>query len=279
MANKRGLPRINMQITRFNLSFMLLVLSFGYQSSIYGMEATRYNIAPNRTNCMLLKTKLESAKGGAKILKKKAKKLQKRFRVVLEECKAKKLEMGAQAKLSAAAMARTKFICAQIAPSILSAVTDPTFTVKEGMQRIQGVATPSFEAEIKEQKKNWLGLHQGGQQIAYTRKLYLETLISILKIAELQTSFISLDEEIKNTKRRANVIEKVIQPKLERTIQHIENEIAESERENYYRYKKIKQKKQAEMDLAESEKKEWERNNLSNQEENMDASDSEDILF
>jgi V-type H+-transporting ATPase subunit D len=59
----------------------------------------------------------------------------------------------------------------------------------------------------------------------------------------LQTSFVTLDEVIKITNRRVNAIEHVIIPRIERTVSYISAELDEREREEFYRLKKIQEKK------------------------------------
>ncbi|KAJ7344717.1 hypothetical protein JRQ81_000667 [Phrynocephalus forsythii] len=61
----------------------------------------------------------------------------------------------------------------------------------------------------------------------------------------IQTSFVTLDEAIKITNRRVNAIEHVIIPRIERTLSYIITELDEREREEFYRLKKIQEKKKA----------------------------------
>jgi len=58
-----------------------------------------------------------------------------------------------------------------------------------------------------------------------------------------QISFVTLDEVIKTTNRRVNAIEHVIIPKIERTLAYIISELDELEREEFYRLKKVQDKK------------------------------------
>uniref|UniRef100_A0A8C6EEX4 V-type proton ATPase subunit D n=1 Tax=Microcebus murinus TaxID=30608 RepID=A0A8C6EEX4_MICMU len=58
----------------------------------------------------------------------------------------------------------------------------------------------------------------------------------------IETSFVTLDEAIKITNRRVNAIEHVIIP-IERTLAYIITELDEREREEFYRLKKIQEKK------------------------------------
>ncbi len=52
-----------------------------------------------------------------------------------------------------------------------------------------------------------------------------------------------LDEVIKVTNRRVNAIEHVIIPKIENTIHYITSELDEQDREEFFRLKKVQQKK------------------------------------
>ena len=65
----------------------------------------------------------------------------------------------------------------------------------------------------------------------------------LVELASLQTSFVTLDEVIKITNRRVNAIEHVIIPKIERTLAYIITELDELEREEFFRLKKVQDKK------------------------------------
>ena len=64
-----------------------------------------------------------------------------------------------------------------------------------------------------------------------------------MELASLQTSFITLDVVIKTRNRRVSAIEHVIIPKIERTLAYIISELDELEREEFYRLKKVQDKK------------------------------------
>lgn len=70
----------------------------------------------------------------------------------------------------------------------------------------------------------------------------------------LQSSFVALDKAIKVTNRRVNALEKVVQPKIEETISYIIGELDEMEREEFFRLKKVQEKKKVKVKREEEAK-------------------------
>merc|ERR1719460_2210071 len=96
---------------------------------------------------------------------------------------------------------------------------------------------------MKDNNVHTLGVAQGGAVVQKSREEHLKTLELIIKMASLQTSFVTLDEEIKMTGRRVNALEYVIIPRIESTISYINQEIDEQAREEFFRVKKAVEKK------------------------------------
>ncbi|CAH8469948.1 unnamed protein product [Dicrocoelium dendriticum] len=99
------------------------------------------------------------------------------------------------------------------------------------------------------------GLSGGGQQIDRLKKNYAKAVELLVELASLQTSFITLDHVIKATNRRVNAIEFVIIPRIDRTLQYITQEMDEREREEFFRLKKVQEKKKHRAALKELELK------------------------
>merc|ERR1712012_964618 len=78
--------------------------------------------------------------------------------------------------------------------------------------------------------------------------VYLKAVINLIKLASLQTSFKTLDEEIKMTSRRVNALEYVLIPRIEETIAYIILEMDEQDREEFFRVKKVVEKKKAKLE-------------------------------
>ncbi|CAC9929109.1 V-type ATPase, D subunit [Aedoeadaptatus nemausensis] len=62
----------------------------------------------------------------------------------------------------------------------------------------------------------------------------------IYELAELETDLYRLAKEIKKTVKRANALEKIQIPKYEQTKKEIEEILAEKEREDFFRLKRVK---------------------------------------
>merc|ERR1712028_135919 len=101
-----------------------------------------------------------------------------------------------------------------------------------------------------------LGLIGGGKKIVAVRDKFTILLDKLIRLASLQTSFVTLDEAMKVTNRRVNALENVTIPRIEAILKHIERELDELEREDYTRLKLVQSKKEEEV---EEQRKEEER--------------------
>lgn len=72
----------------------------------------------------------------------------------------------------------------------------------------------------------------------------------MIEIASLQTQFITLDEVIKVTNRRVNALEYVVIPRIDFTINYIEKELDEESREDFFRLKRVTDKKKLDKAAA-----------------------------
>jgi V-type H+-transporting ATPase subunit D len=216
----------------------------------------RINIFPSRMALTNMKLRLKGAQQGHSLLKKKADALQMRFRMILKKIVETKSLMGEVMKEAQFSLAEAKFTVGNDFNAIvLQNVTKAQIKVKSRKDNVAGVNLPTFECyRDGTDSYEFAGLARGGQQLAKLKKNYGRAVQLLVELASLQTSFITLDDVIKLTNRRVNALEHVVIPKIERTLAYITSELDEAEREEFYRLKKVQEKKKKIRDAAEKVK-------------------------
>jgi len=204
----------------------------------------RLNIFPSRMAMTLMKGKLKAAQKGHSLLKKKSDALTMRFRRILKTIIDTKVMVGEVMKEASFSLTEAYFAAGDFSLVILENVDKAWLKVKTKKDNVAGVTLPVFEPYSDGSNTYELtGLSRGGQQVNNCSQTYHKAVNLLVDLASLQTSFVTLDEAIKVTNRRVNAIEHVIIPKIEATIAYITSELDEMEREEFFRLKKIQEKK------------------------------------
>ncbi|ALC41542.1 Vha36-3 [Drosophila busckii] len=241
----------------------------------------RLPIFPSRGAQMLMKARLAGAQKGHGLLKKKADALQMRFRMILGKIIETKTLMGDVMKEAAFSLAEAKFTSGDINQVVLQNVTKAQIKIRTKKDNVAGVTLPVFESyQDGADTYELAGLARGGQQLAKLKKNYQSAVKLLVELASLQTSFVTLDEVIKITNRRVNAIEHVIIPRIDRTLAYIISELDELEREEFYRLKKIQDKKREARQKADAKKAELLQQGIDvRQQANILDEGDDDVLF
>lgn len=143
----------------------------------------------------------------------------------------------------------------EIGYQVQESVKQARFRVRAKQENVSGVFLPHFESYAEEGINDFglTGLGKGGQQIQRCRETYARAVETLVELASLQTAFVILDEVIKVVNRRVNAIEHVIIPRTENTIKYINSELDELDREEFYRLKKVSNKKQRDSEASNAE--------------------------
>lgn len=236
-------------------------------------STNRYPALPSRMSLIAFKTRLKGAQKGHSLLKKKADALSLRYRAVMGELHTAKLEMADQIKGSYFTITQAQFIAGDISLAVQESLKIPTYTMELQVENIAGVQVPSFHTHNEDGDGEGdggvdsrlmaagttpsagsgaaaagsltAGLGKGGEQIKEAYSAFRHTLSLLVKIASLQTSWITLDIAQKVTNRRVNALEKVVIPRVQNTLSYITSELDEQEREEFFRLKMVQKKKKA----------------------------------
>lgn len=245
------------------------------------MSSNREQVFPTRMTLGLMKNKLKGANQGHSLLKRKSEALTKRFRDITRRIDDAKQKMGRVMQTAAFSLAEVTYATGEnIGYQVQESVSHARFKVKARQENVSGVYLPQFESFIESEINDFklTGLGRGGQQVQRAKEIYSKAVETLVELASLQTAFIILDEVIKVTNRRVNAIEHVIIPRTENTIAYINSELDELDREEFYRLKKVQEKKQqqtAELD-AQMKQKRLEGEEAKKGEDAQEASKGED---
>lgn len=189
--------------------------------------------------------------------------------------------MGEVMKEAAFSLAEAKFATGDFNQVVLQNVTKAQIKVRTKKDNVAGVSLPVFESyQDGADTYELAGLARGGQQLQKLKKNYQAAVKLLVELASLQTAFVTLDEVIKITNRRVNAIEHVIIPRIERTLAYIISELDELEREEFYRLKKIQDKKRIIKQKAEARKQMLLQQGIDVRDNpNLLAQEDDDILF
>mmetsp|Transcript_146973 Transcript_146973/g.208392 ORF Transcript_146973/g.208392 Transcript_146973/m.208392 type:complete len:252 (+) Transcript_146973:76-831(+) len=206
----------------------------------------------NRMTLQTFKARLGGASKGFKLLKKKRDALKAKFQALLKEIVDTKLAVGQSLKDGAFALAKAHYASSgdDIASTVIERAKKPTLTTKLYPDNVAGVSIPVFKMNYdssQDSSAQTMGVGSGGAVLNATRETYVKAMECIVKLASLQTAFHTLDEEIKMTSRRVNALEYVLIPRIEELIHYITQEMDEEAREEFFRVKKVVEKKKVKM--------------------------------
>lgn len=238
------------------------------------MSNSREQVFPTRMTLTMMKIKLKGAQQGHSLLKRKSEALTKKFREILKKIQLAKLQCGKLMSLAFFTMTelnQANGISNQdlLYLNIMNNVTTskPRVSIHAKVENVSGVYLPILESEIDNSINDFklIGLGKSSNQVNKCIEIYSKILETLVELASLQTGFITLDDVIKITNRRVNAIEHVIIPRTENTISYINSELDELDREEFYRLKKVQEKKQEkeqEQMLADKQKKAEEKDEM-----------------
>ncbi|CAD6448523.1 3b1082d7-3525-4119-b016-76cf3d173dd1 [Sclerotinia trifoliorum] len=218
----------------------------------------REAVFATRQSLGLMKAKLKGAQTGHDLLKRKSEALTKRFREITRRIDEAKRKMGRVMQIAAFSLAEVTYaVGGDIGYQVQESAKSARFRVRTKQENVSGVFLPAFESYTTEGNNDFglTGLGKGGQQVQRCRETYARAVETLVELASLQTAFVILDEVIKVVNRRVNAIEHVIIPRTENTIKYINSELDELDREEFFRLKKVQNKKQRDTAAQDAEMK------------------------
>ncbi len=200
------------------------------------------NVKPTRMELLKLKKRVKLADKGHKLLKEKRDALISEFMLVIKEYKDARKRAEEKLKIAFGNLLMAEVLLGSRDIEQISEITLRDIALDFMTKNIMGVSVPIMKIEnlvrrINERGYGFLGTNAKLDDAA---KNFEESILLIVKLAEVEESVRRIAEEVEKTKRRVNALEYIVIPRLRATIKHIEMRMEEIERESFLRLKKIK---------------------------------------
>lgn len=200
------------------------------------------DVKPTRSEELRLKERIELAENGHDILEKKRDGLIHEFMEIAGDAKETNQELA-----DVYSQARLKLLLSKIydGEDMIQANSFPVKNepkITSSTQNIMGVVVPEIESEkiATNILQREYGITSASSRIDAVADKYEELLEKIVEAAETQTKILKLLNEIEKTKRRVNALEHKVIPEQKEALETISQALEESEREETFRMKKVK---------------------------------------
>ncbi|KAG0416590.1 V-type proton ATPase subunit D, partial [Dictyocoela roeselum] len=203
-------------------------------------DKERIPIFPTRMNLTIMNARLKSAERGHRLLKQKSDALLMRYRAIQSQLAT---EMhGIREMLSEAHLlfSQAEFLGANI-DLFLHECNKHPLEIDTQTETVSGIVLPTFRLQrvAGNSMRDPMFLEKSAQALVKCRNKYILILEKMLSISSLKNSFQILDEVLKKTNRRVNALEFFLMPRVQNSIDYINSELDEIDREDFYRLKKV----------------------------------------
>jgi len=200
------------------------------------------NVKPTRMELLKLRRRVKLADKGHRLLKEKRDALISEFMVVIKEYKDARKRVEETLKVAFYNLLMAEVLLGLRDLEQISGITLRDINLDFMTKNIMGVSVPIMKVDnlVRRVHERGYGFLSTNAKLDDAAKNFEESILLIVKLAEVEESVRRIAEEVEKTKRRVNALEYIVIPRLKATIKHIEMRMEEIERESFLRLKKIK---------------------------------------
>jgi V/A-type H+-transporting ATPase subunit D len=200
------------------------------------------NVKPTRMELLKLRKRVKLADKGHRLLKEKRDALISEFMLVIKEYKDARKRVEESLRVAFYNLLMAEVLLGSRDLEQISEITLRDINLDFITKNIMGVSVPIMKVNnlIRRVHERGYGFLSTNAKLDDATKNFEESILSIVKLAEIEESVRRIAEEVEKTKRRVNALEYIVIPRLKATIKHIEMRMEEIERESFLRLKKIK---------------------------------------
>ncbi len=203
-------------------------------------------VKPSRSELLNLKNRLKLAFSGYNVLKKKRDSLIREFFVLLRGASFSSTELESEYVKALEAINMARAIDGTQTIRAVSFAPKKPINLQVESKRIMNVAVPkiSFDRSAQQFYDRGYGIIGTSGYIDDAYESYENVIRKVLQVAETEIAMRKLLVEIDRTKRKVNSLEFKIIPDIEEGIKEVRQRLEEMERENIFRLKRFKSKKE-----------------------------------
>lgn len=204
-------------------------------------EQIQEGVSPTRMDLLDIRKKLILAEKGHKLLEEKRDALVEKFFNIIDKRNELSRDIDQDFQSAFMSLVQAQMILGEEKVEDASMLSEHAGEITFETDNIMGVKIPKMNAdEIKTEFKPTYGFMETCAKLDDAKKQFHSILQRLIQLADLEAGIKSLTVEIEKTKRRVNVLENNLIPKLIATRKYIEMQLEEREREDFIRRKRIK---------------------------------------
>jgi len=198
-------------------------------------------VSPTRMDLLDIRKKLILAEKGYKLLEEKRDALIEKFFNIIDKRNELSKEIDKDLQSAFMSLVQAQMILGEDKVEDASMLSEDAGEIFFETDNIMGVKIPKMNSDnIKTELQPSYGFMETCSKLDDAKKQFHSILIRLIQLADLEAGIKSLTVEIEKTKRRVNVLENNLIPKLLATRKYIEMQLEEREREDFIRRKRIK---------------------------------------
>jgi len=204
-------------------------------------EQIMEGVSPTRMDLLDIRKKLVLAEKGHKLLEEKRDALVEKFFGIIYKRNELVAQLDSDFQKAFFSLIQSQMILGEKKVDEISYVTPDIGSIAFETDNVMGVKIPKMNKEnIKQEIEPSYSFIETCSKLDDAQQEFKQLLDKLIELADHEGSIKSLAVEIEKTKRRVNVLENNLIPKLKSTIKYIEMQLEEREREDFFRRKRIK---------------------------------------
>jgi len=198
-------------------------------------------INPTRMELLEIRKKLTLAEKGHKLLEEKRDALVEKFFGIIDKRTKLYKQINVKFKEAFSDLIQSQMILGENKVIDNSSLIENIGEISFENDNIMGVKIPKMNKDnINQNVKPLYSFSDTCSKLDDSQRKFNDVLINLLELSDMEGKIKSLAIEIEKTKRRVNVLENNLIPRLYATKKYIEMQLEEREREDFFRRKRIK---------------------------------------